>query len=152
MAYVQKLIVLATAVCSAYAAATHPIISLATNANSNGNNLKDYITCIIIVVSKNKCVDTPMKDTSDAEMCKGVYQLTDCLKSNYGVCPKSDRDDVDKNFDNIETCKKVNDKCVGHSYSRRWCKDNGYNSSTMFKANSLTVLGSITLIYKSDKS
>ncbi|CAG2171306.1 unnamed protein product [Oppiella nova] len=132
MAYVQKLIVLATAVCSAYAASTNGTVSLATNTKSNGNNLKDYNSCILTILLSGKCGDIPITGTSDREMCNGVYQLTDCIKSNYnrvtlGVCTASDRDDFDRNFDSIEVCKKVDDKCDGQTYTRRWCKDNGYN-------------------------
>ncbi|CAG2170724.1 unnamed protein product [Oppiella nova] len=146
MANVQQLIVLATVVCSVYSASNNTIVSLATNANSNGNNLKDFNTCILTVVLNGKCADIPITGTSDREMCNGVYQLTDCIKSNYGVCTASDRDDVDHNFDMIEVCRKSGTQCVGQSYTRRWCddhgygKDHGHDSSTMFKANSLTML------------
>ncbi|CAG2165817.1 unnamed protein product [Oppiella nova] len=124
-------------VCSAYAASTNGIVSLATNTKSNGNNLKDYNTCILTVVLSGKCGDIPMPtDPSDRNMCNAVYQLTDCIKSNdnrvtLGVCTASERDDVDKNFDSIEVvCKQVNNTCFVQPYTRRWCKDNGYNSTT----------------------
>ncbi|CAG2178972.1 unnamed protein product, partial [Oppiella nova] len=47
-----------------------------------------------------------------------------------GVCNETDREDVDRNFDSIVVCKMSGGQCVGQSYTRRWCKDNVFNSTT----------------------